>query len=190
MNRAIGRGPRQEVLYTAELDRDDIIQAQGLVLRLTPWGATPKAMEELVRALKIWKLVNGVDPTSEQVAPLLAKFNQLEELKRRYRQEHRHAMDRLHELKNMTADSEIQQAELQATLDHYHGLESNFIQQRQGIKESIAEGLTLEQQVKFEVFSYNYWRDLKQTLQTLVDLQRLGVEGKLQDFSANREGRK
>lgn len=145
----------------------------------------PKAMAELVGALKIWKLINGVDPTSEQVAPLLARFNELEQLKAHYRQEHRHAMNRLYELKHLAIDSEAQQAELQAALDHYHSLESNFIQQRKGIKEAIDKILTLEQRIKFEVFSYNYRKDLKQTLQTLVDLQRLGVEGKLEDFSVN-----
>jgi len=59
-----------------------------------------------------------------------------------------------------------------------------------GIKKAIDQIVTLEQRVKFEVFSYNYRQDLRQTLQTLVDLQFLGVEGILQDFSVNREGRK
>ena len=35
---------------------------------------------ELIEALKIWKLIHAVSPTSEQLVPLLAKFNELEEL--------------------------------------------------------------------------------------------------------------
>jgi 4-amino-4-deoxy-L-arabinose transferase-like glycosyltransferase len=43
-----GRGPRQEVIYTVELDRDDIAQSLGLVLRLTPLGGPSEAVYGLL----------------------------------------------------------------------------------------------------------------------------------------------
>jgi hypothetical protein len=42
-----GQGSRQPLIYTVELDGDDIAQAQGLVLRLTPQGAPSEAVEEV-----------------------------------------------------------------------------------------------------------------------------------------------
>ena len=59
---------------------------------------------ELVEALKIWKLIHAVSPTSEQSVPLLARFNELEELKKRYRRDHRQIYDQLKKLQDDTRD--------------------------------------------------------------------------------------
>jgi len=151
-----------------------------------PQQTSQNATAELVELLKIWKLVNAVSPTSEQSVPLLAKFNELEELKGRYRQEHRRAIDRLKQLQTTEIDSAAKQTELKAALDHYRIVEENFIAQRKKIKEEINQILTVEQQAKFEVFSYSYRQDLKKTLQTLIALQELDAKSKAQDLHADR----
>ena len=138
-----------------------------------PQQATQNATAELVELLKIWKLVNAVSPTPEQSVQLLTKFNELEDLKARYRQEHRRAMDELKQLEASEIDSEAKIAELQEALAGYHQIEDQFIAKRKKIKEDINQILTVEQQAKFEVFSYSYRQDLKKTLQTLIALQEL-----------------
>ncbi|MDP6494022.1 MAG: PA14 domain-containing protein [Dehalococcoidia bacterium] len=52
-----GQGPRQDLVYTVELDRDDIAQSQGLVLGLTTHGPTSETrIEFLVPQLDLsWK---------------------------------------------------------------------------------------------------------------------------------------
>jgi chromosome segregation ATPase len=139
--------------------------------------ATQNATAELVELLKIWKLINAVSPAREQSVPLLAKFNDLEDLKTRYRQEHRRAMNRLKQLQAAEIDSEAKIADLKAALEQYHQVEDQFITQRKKIKGEINQILTVEQQAKFEVFSYSYRQDLKKTLQTLIALQELGDRG-------------
>ena len=151
-----------------------------------PHQTTPNATAELIELLKIWKLVNAVSPTSEQSVPFLAKFNELEELKSRYRQEHRRAIDRLKQLQTTEIDSAAKRAEIKTALDHYRAVEDNFIAQRKRIKEEINQILTVEQQAKFEVFSYSYRQDLKKTLQTLIALQELDSKSKTPDLHAVR----
>lgn len=133
--------------------------------------ASQNATAELVELLKIWKLIDAVSPESEQSVPLLTKFNELEDLKAQYRQEHRSAINRLKQLKTAKLDSEEKIAELQSALDEYRQVEDNFIAGRKKIKNEISKILTVEQQAKFEVFSYSYRQDLKQTLQSLIALQ-------------------
>lgn len=132
---------------------------------------TQNATAELVELLKIWKLIDAVSPESEQSVPLLTKFNELEDLKAKYRQEHRGAINRLKQLEATKLDSEVKLPELQTALDQYRQIEVNFIARRKKIKEEISQILTVEQQAKFEVFSYSYRQDLKQTLESLIALQ-------------------
>ena len=134
-------------------------------------SASQNATAELVELLKIWKLIDAVSPESEQSVPLLTKFNELEDLKAEYRREHRGAINRLKQLEGTKLDSETKMSELQTALDEYRQIETNFIGGRKKIKEDISQILTVEQQAKFEVFSYSYRQDLKQTLQTLIALQ-------------------
>ncbi len=152
-----------------------------------PLRATPSAMAELVEALKIWKLVDAVSPTSEQEVPLLTKFNKLEKLKTQYRQEHRRGMNRLRQLQATPIDSEAEQAELQAALTHYREVEDGFIAERKKIMGEINQILTAEQQAQFVLFSYSYRKELKKTLQALIALQGQGqVKDVLADKSAIR----
>ena len=151
-----------------------------------PQGTTLNATAELIELLKIWKLINAVSPTSEQSVPFLAKFNELEDLKAQYRQEHRRAIERLKQLQTTEIDSTAKRAELQTALEHYRAVEESFIAQRKKIKEEINQILTVEQQAKFEVFSYGYRQDLKKTLQTLIALQELDSKSKAQDLHADR----
>jgi len=127
---------------------------------------------ELVEALKIWKLIHAVSPTPEQSAPLLARFNELEELKKRYRRDHRQIYDQLKQLQGDTGDPSLSQK----ALNDYRQLEEQFIHQRREIKDKINEILTVDQQMKFEVFSFTYRKDLRKTLQSLLSFQKLDVK--------------
>ena len=133
--------------------------------------ASQNATAELVELLKIWKLIDAVSPETEQSVPLLTKFNELEDLKAQYRQEHRAAINRLKQLEVTKLDFEAKTPHLRAALDEYRQIEDNFIASRKKIKDEISGILTVEQQAKFEVFSYSYRQDLKQTLQSLIALQ-------------------
>ena len=127
---------------------------------------------ELVEALKIWKLIHAVSPTPEQSAPLLARFNELEELKKRYRRDHGQIYDQLKQLQGDTGDPSLSQK----ALNDYRQLEEQFIHQRREIKDKINEILTVDQQMKFEVFSFTYRKDLRKTLQSLLSFQKLDVK--------------
>ena len=127
---------------------------------------------ELIEALKIWKLIHAVSPTTEQLVPLLAKFNELEELKKIYRQNHRQIYDQLKRLQDDMRDVDVSQK----VLDDYRQIEEQFIQQRREIKSEINKILTVDQQMKFEVFSFTYRRDLRKTMQLLLSLQKVDVK--------------
>ena len=127
---------------------------------------------ELIEALKIWKLIHAVSPTSEQLVPLLAKFNELEELKKIYRQNHRQIYDQLKRLQDDMRDVDVSQN----VLDDYRRIEEQFIHQRREIKSEINKILTVDQQMKFEVFSFTYRRDLQKTMQLLLSLQKVDVK--------------
>ena len=127
---------------------------------------------ELIEALKIWKLIHAVSPTSEQLVPLLAKFNELEELKKIYRQNHRQIYDQLKRLQDDMRDVDVSQS----VLDDYRRIEEQFIQQRREIKIEINKILTVDQQMKFEVFSFTYRRDLRKTMQLLLSFQKVDVK--------------
>jgi len=127
---------------------------------------------ELIEALKIWKLIHAVSPTSEQLVPLLAKFNELEELKKLYRQNHRQIYDELKRLQDDMRDVDVSQN----VLDDYRRIEEQFIHQRREIKIEINKILTVDQQMKFEVFSFTYRRDLRKTMQLLLSLQKVDVK--------------
>ena len=127
---------------------------------------------ELVEALKIWKLIHAVSPTPEQSALLLARFNELEELKKRYRRDHRQIYDQLKQLQGDTGDP----GSSQKALNDYRQIEEQFIHQRREIKDKINEILTVDQQMKFEVFSFTYRKDLRKTLQSLLSFQKLDVK--------------
>ena len=89
-----------------------------------------KISSELIEALKIWKLIHAVSPTTEQLVPLLAKFNELEELKKIYRQNHRQIYDQLKRLQDDMRDVDVSQK----VLDDYRQIEEQFIHQRREIK--------------------------------------------------------
>jgi anion-transporting ArsA/GET3 family ATPase len=144
---------------------------------------SPEAMAELFETLKALKLINAVSPTAEQSGPLLAKFNELEKAKMQYRHKHRQAMNRLEQLNHTEINSEAERAESQGALNHLRNLEAGFIKHREKITEEINQILTLEQQVKFRVFTHNYRRDLRKTLQTVIALQDLESNGSLKDLS-------
>lgn len=127
---------------------------------------------ELIEALKIWKLIHAVSPTAEQSAPLLAKFNELEKLKKKYRRDHRQIYDQLTRLQGGVQDPVLSKK----TLEDYRRIEEQFIYQRREIKDKINEILTVDQQMKFEVFSFAYRKDLRKTLQLLLSLQKLDVK--------------
>ena len=127
---------------------------------------------ELIEALKIWKLIHAVSPTSEQLVPLLAKFNELEELKKIYRQNHRQIYDQLKRLQDGMRDVDVSQK----VLDDYRQIEEQFIHQRREIKSEINKILSVDQQMKFEVFSFTYRRDLRKTMQLLLSLQKVDVK--------------
>ena len=127
---------------------------------------------ELIEALKIWKLIHAVSPTTEQLVPLLAKFNELEELKKIYRQNHRQIYDQLKRLQDDMRDVDVSQK----VLDDYRQIEEQFIHQRREIKIEINKILTVDQQMKFEVFSFTYRRDLRKTMQLLLSLQKVDVK--------------
>jgi hypothetical protein len=61
-------------------------------------------------------------------------------------------------------------------LDNYRQIEEKFIQRRREIKDKINEILTVEQQMKFAVFSFTYRKDLRKTLQLLLSLQKLDIK--------------
>ena len=127
---------------------------------------------ELIEALKIWKLIHAVSPTTEQLVPLLSKFNELEELKKIYRQNHRQIYDQLKRLQDDMRDVDVSQK----VLDDYRQIEEQFIHQRREIKSEINKILTVDQQMKFEVFSFTYRRDLRKTMQLLLSLQKVDVK--------------
>ena len=127
---------------------------------------------ELIEALKIWKLIHAVSPTTEQLVPLLAKFNELEALKKIYRQNHRQIYDQLKRLQDDMRDVDVSQK----VLDDYRKIEEQFIHQRREIKSEINKILTVDQQMKFEVFSFTYRRDLRKTMQLLLSLQKVDVK--------------
>ena len=127
---------------------------------------------ELIEALKIWKLIHAVSPTTEQLVPLLAKFNELEALKKIYRQNHRQIYDQLKRLQDDMRDVDVSQK----VLDDYRQIEEQFIHQRREIKSEINKILTVDQQMKFEVFSFTYRRDLRKTIQLLLSLQKVDVK--------------
>ncbi|MBB17679.1 hypothetical protein CMK22_20620 [Candidatus Poribacteria bacterium] len=131
-----------------------------------------KISSELIEALKIWKLIHAVSPTTEQLVPLLAKFNELEELKKIYRQNHRQIYDQLKRLQDDMRDVDVSQK----VLDDYRQIEEQFIHQRREIKSEINKILTVDQQMKFEVFSFTYRRDLRKTMQLLLSLQKVDVK--------------
>ena len=127
---------------------------------------------ELIEALKIWKLIHAVSPTTEQLVPLLAKFNELEELKKIYRQNHRQIYDKLKLLQDDMRDVDVSQK----VLGDYRQIEEQFIHQRREIKSEINKILAVDQQMKFEVFSFTYRRDLRKTMQLLLSLQKVDVK--------------
>ena len=127
---------------------------------------------EFIEALKIWKLIHAVSPTTEQSVPLLAKFNELEELKKKYRRDHRQIYDQLKQLQDDIQDP----VSSQRVLDNYRQIEEKFIQRRREIKDKINEILTVEQQMKFAVFSFTYRKDLRKTLQLLLSFQKLDIK--------------
>ena len=127
---------------------------------------------ELIEALKIWKLIHAVSPTTEQLVPLLAKFNELEELKKIYRQNHRQIYAKLKLLQDDMRDVDVSQK----VLGDYRQIEEQFIHQRREIKSEINKILTVDQQMKFEVFSFTYRRDLRKTMQLLLSLQKVDVK--------------
>ena len=131
-----------------------------------------KISSELIEALKIWELIHAVSPTTEQLVPLLAKFNELEELKKLYRQNHRQIYDELKRLQDDMRDVDVSQN----VLDDYRRIEEQFIHQRREIKSEINKILTVDQQMKFEVFSFTYRRDLRKTMQLLLSLQKVDVK--------------
>ena len=131
-----------------------------------------KISSELIEALKIWELIHAVSPTTEQLVPLLAKFNELEELKKIYRQNHRQIYDQLKRLQDDMRDVDVSQK----VLDDYRQIEEQFIHQRREIKSEINKILTVDQQMKFEVFSFTYRRDLRKTMQLLLSLQKVDVK--------------
>ena len=120
------------------------------------------------------KLIHAVYPSTEQVVPLLAKFNELEELKKLYRQNHRQIYDELKRLQDDMRDVDVSQN----VLDDYRRIEEQFIHQRREIKSEINKILTVDQQMKFEVFSFTYRRDLRKTMQLLLSLQKVDVKSK------------
>ena len=148
----------------------------------SPRPTTPTSeLAEFVEALKIWKLVDAVSPTSEQKLPLLHQFNKLEKLKMQYRQEHRQSMNRLKQLQAIPINSQSEQTELQTALTHHRDVENGFIAERQKIMDEINQILTVEQQAQFILFTYSYRQELKQALQTLIALQG---QGKTKDILA------
>ena len=64
----------------------------------------------------------------------------------------------------------------QNVLDDYRRIEEQFIHQRREIKIEINKILTVDQQMKFEVFSFTYRRDLRKTMQLLLSLQKVDVK--------------
>ena len=71
-------------------------------------------------------------------------------------------------------------------LEHHLPTTALWTEQRKKIKEEINQILTVEQQAKFEIFSYSYRQDLKKTLQTLIALQELDSKSKAQDLHSDR----
>ena len=64
----------------------------------------------------------------------------------------------------------------QKVLGDYRQIEEQFIQQRREIKSEINKILAVDQQMKFEVFSYTYRRDLRKTMQLLLSFQKVDVK--------------
>ena len=96
----------------------------------------------------------------------------LEELKKIYRQNHRQIYDQLKRLQDDMRDVDVSQK----VLDDYRQIEEQFIHQRREIKSEINKILTVDQQMKFEVFSFTYRRDLRKTMQLLLSLQKVDVK--------------
>ena len=130
-----------------------------------------EAQDQLRSILKGWQLIEAVAPSDkEQAVALMAKFNQIEQIRNKFRRLDRSNFSRLKELANNEV-SDIE--EKKKLLAEYRKNQWQYMEDRGHLYEEILELLDIDQQIKFVIFDRTFRRGLKNTLNALSKLKEM-----------------
>ena len=130
-----------------------------------------EAQDQLRSILKGWQLIEAVAPSDkEQAVALMAKFNQIEQTRSKFRILDRSNFSRLKELANNEVDNIEEKKKL---LAEYRQNQWQYMEDRGRLYGEILELLDINQQIKFVIFDRTFRRGLKNTLNALSKLKEM-----------------
>ena len=130
-----------------------------------------EAQDQLRSILKGWQLIESVAPSDkEQAVALMAKFNQIEQTRSKFRILDRSNFSRLKELANNEVDNIEEKKKL---LAEYRQNQWQYMEDRGRLYGEILELLDINQQIKFVIFDRTFRRGLKNTLNALSKLKEM-----------------
>jgi Spy/CpxP family protein refolding chaperone len=147
----------------------DLVTAQPQGRR--EWGEGPEIRKErveghqrgakMVETLRIWKMVDSLDLSEEQLAKFLPKLKKEKELRREYGEERKRT---LNELRELLKEEEASEKEIEANLKELENLDSEFQEKTKALREEVKKFLNTRQQAQFYIANEEFQKELRHLL--------------------------
>ena len=142
---------------------------------------------EMVETLRIWKMVDSLDLSEEQLIKLLPKLKEEKELRKEYGKARREALEGLGELLEED-EEEVSEKEIKAQLKELEGIDSEFQGKTRALKDQIKKLLSVRQQAQFYIASQEFQKELRHMLGEMKRMRGPG-EGRPQRGEERRRRR-
>jgi Spy/CpxP family protein refolding chaperone len=152
-----------------------VLFAQGLVSAQPQgrreWGEGPEIRKErgeghqrgakMVETLRIWKMVDSLNLSEEQLAKFLPKLKEEKELRREYGEERKRNLENLREL---LIEEEVSEKEIKAQLKELEEIDSEFQEETKALREEVKKLLNTRQQAQFYIANEEFQKELRHLL--------------------------
>jgi Spy/CpxP family protein refolding chaperone len=133
----------------------------------------PERGAKIVETLRIWKMVDSLNLSEEQLVKFLPKLKKEKELRKEYGETKKKTLENLREL--LRAE-EVSEKEVKANLKELEKIGSEFQAKTKGLREEIKKILSLTQQAQFFIANEEFQKELHQLLGGMRRMRGQGEE--------------
>ena len=116
---------------------------------------------KMLETVTLWKIVDGLKLTEEQLTKFLPRYRESKDLKKEYQEKRRKIVE---ELKDLLQEKKVSAKKIESKLAQLEKAEDGFRQKNKALQKEIKEFLTPEQQAKFILLQRQIGKEMMQQL--------------------------
>lgn len=129
-------------------------------------GWKDKNPREIMESIRMWRMTEALDLTSDQSAKLFPKLKDMRQLKQEFE---KNRMNIINDITHLLRQDNTPDKDLRAKLDALETAENNFRKQEANLKKDIASILTVKQQARLVLFQLKFDEEMRQIIGKVKD---------------------